>query len=415
MSILSKTVEKKQKLNSNRKKISELKNVSPVNQHAKVIASSNLDNNINVIQTVLENCDDIVHRKFSLGLKSDIHMYVMYTDSMINKESLEESILKEILRRLENKSKADFENDEEIYSYIKNNCIAINDIKEDNDLDKAIMSVSSGDVVILMDGCKKFLIIQLRRWASRGIPKPETEVELKGSREGFTESLRMNTVLIRRRIKDSNLKVKEMSVGRRTKTTVAVMYIEGIARQSVIDKMIRKIESIDIDGIFDTSYIEAFFVKKKYWLLPITQTTERPDKVASSLLGGRIAVIVDNTPFVLIAPATLNNFFQTSDDYYQNNIVASFTRIMRYVAAYVTITVAGMYIALSTFHSEMIPTQLLLVLAKARSGVPFPAFLEILIMEVMFEFLREGGIRLPRPIGSTVGIVGRRYTWRGCR
>ncbi len=241
---------------------------------------------------------------------------------------------------------------------------------------------------------------------SRGVSEAKTEVVVQGPKDAFTEIGATNIVLIRRRIRDTKLKVKRTKVGKRSKTDVAILYMEDIVRKEILQEVEYRINQIDIDVILDSGYIDQLLENR--WLSPFPQLqmTERPDKAASALLEGRVVIVIDNTPFVVIAPATLNVFFQASEDYYDRWEIMSFIRLIRYCAGFLAVALPGLYIALTVFHPSMLPTNLALKIAETRQNIPFPAVGEILIMELAFELLREAGIRLPSPVSSTIGIVG---------
>ena len=195
-------------------------------------------------------------------------------------------------------------------------------------------------------------------------------------------------------------------MGTKSNTTVAIVYVEGIARQSVIDEILRRLDNINIDGITDTGIIEQLTEEDEHSPFPQFQTTERPDKAAMAVLDGRVVLFVDNTPVGLILPTTYNSFFQTVDDYYNRHIVSTMARIIRYAASILAMCLPALYLAAVNFHPEILPTPLAITFAEARSSVPFPAVVEVLIMELSFELLREAGVRIPGPMGSTIGIVG---------
>ena len=264
----------------------------------------------------------------------------------------------------------------------------------------------SGNTVLLFDEFDTAIIISSKKFPGRGIESCEIESVVYGSKDSFTESMRKNTALIRRRIRDINLKIKQMQIGKRSKTDVAIVFLKNIARDEIVNDLTNKLEKINIDAILDVGYLQQFLDESWKSIFPQSQLTERPDKSASAILEGRIIIICDNSPFVLIVPATLPTFFQSSEDYYERWQIMNFLRIMRYIAAIVSICLPGFFLALSLYHPNMIPIELVLKLAEARKNVPFSSFLEIIIMELAFELLREAGIRLPNPIGSTIGIVG---------
>ena len=259
---------------------------------------------------------------------------------------------------------------------------------------------------MLIDGYEKGVIISTRGFPRRSVSKAETEVVVQGSQESFVETFRINTVLIRRRIKDTRLKIEQIRVGKRSKTDVGIAYISDIVRPEILKEVKKRINKIDIDGILDSSYIEQLIEDDYLSPFPQLQMTERPDKAASALLEGRIVLVVDNSPFVLIIPALLTSVYQSSEDYYQRFEIMSFVRIIRYIAGFLAVALPGFYIAVAVYHPSMIPTQLLFKIAEARGDVPVPAVFEVLLMELAFETLREAGIRLPSAIGSTLGIVG---------
>lgn len=229
---------------------------------------------------------------------------------------------------------------------------------------------------------------------------------MRGPRDSFNESLRTSTALIRRRIKDPKCKIVQNKFGQRSRTDYALIYMEDLVEKKVLDAVQDQLEAYETDAIYDSGMLEHFMNQKWYSPFPVIQSTERPDKVASSLLEGRVAIIVDNSPEVLLLPATFNTFFQASDDYYNQWSVATFARILRYMASILAIGLPGFYIAITSFHLEMLPTELLLAIAQARSAITFPVVLEVLLMELEFELLREAGIRLPGQMGNTIGIVG---------
>jgi spore germination protein len=213
-------------------------------------------------------------------------------------------------------------------------------------------------------------------------------------------------MLVRRRIKDTHLKVKQLVSGKRSQTSIALMYLDEIVRPQVLNECLNRIEAIDIDAVLDVGYVEQLTADDWMSVFPQAEITERPDKASAAILEGRIAILTDNSPFAMIVPATLSTFFQASDDYYQNWHIMSFTRLIRYAAGLMAVCLPGLYLACALYHPSMIPTLLAYKMAAARQAVPFPALVEIMLMDLAFELLREAGIRLPGPIGNSLGIVG---------
>lgn len=264
----------------------------------------------------------------------------------------------------------------------------------------------NGETVILLDGYTKGISTSTRNENGRAISEPVNESVIRGPREAFTETLRTNTALIRRKIKDPNLWLKSRIIGKYTKTNVSIMYINGIANDKVVTEVMERLDRIDMDGILESGYIEELIQDSTLTPFPTVYNTERPDVIAAELLEGKVAILVDGTPFVLIVPAPFNSFLQAAEDHYQRSDVSSLIRIMRYLGIGIALLGPSFYVSITTHHQEMLPTPMLLSLAAQREGVPFPAFAEALLMEVAFEILREAGIRMPRTIGPAVSIVG---------
>lgn len=365
-----------------------------------------LDRNIRKYERLFKGCDDIVKRKFPIGKERKIWAYISYIDVMVDRRIIEESILEPLIV-FDRGVPPNMEDIKiSIFDFLKDGGMATADLKETNKMDDVVMGAMSGDTIIMIDGSDKAIIIATRGFPNRGVTTTETESVVRGSKDAFTEVFRFNTILIRRRIRDTKLKVKQMQLGTRSRTDIAIMYMEDIVRKEVLDEVLRRIHSFEIDAVFETGTIEQLIEHEWFSPFPQAQFTERPDKASSALLEGRIVIVVDNTPFVLIVPATISTFFQASEDYYNRWLIMSFIRLLRYVAAFFAIAIPGFFIAITTYHPSMIPTQLAFSIAASREGVPFPVVLEVIAMEIAFELLREAGVRLPSAIGSTIGIVG---------
>lgn len=365
----------------------------------------NIDENIKYLDERFKDFGDMVKRKFPVGGKKKVDVYISYIDVMTDKTFIDEIIDILMIDIRQVKPEAD-ELKENFFDALKNGGIATTDFREETDFEKVIDEILTGNTVFLVDGFDTAIILSTKGFPRRGVSTPDTEVVVQGSKEAFTETFRVNSVLIRRRIRDTNLKLKQMRIGKRSKTDVGIMYMQDIAREEVLQEVEKRLNMIDIDAILDSGYIEQFIEDDYKSPFPQMQLTERPDKVAAALLEGRIAIIVDNTPFVIIVPTILASFYQSSEDYYQRWQIMSFTRILRYIAGAIAVFLPGLYIAIAAYHPSMIPMELILKMAQARQNVPIPAVLEIVIMELAFETLREAGIRLPAATGNTLGIVG---------
>ena len=280
------------------------------------------------------------------------------------------------------------------------------DMTEAVSVREAVDGIVNGDTAVFIDGQDKAIILSTKNYPVRSLGSPEKESGLKGPRDAFNENLRTNTALLRRRIKDTGMKLEQDVIGVRSKTTYGLMYMEELCEPELLIKIREKLDSFKIDGIFDSSMLVHLLEDKWYSPFPQVQTTERPDKAASAILEGRVVMVVDNSSEVIIFPATFNTFFQAADDYYNRFAVATFARFIRYVAAYMAVLLPGLYVAVTCFYPQVLPTDFLLAIVAARNDVTFPVVVEVLLMEFLFELLREAGIRLPGQLGNTMGVVG---------
>ncbi|EKO1913488.1 spore germination protein [Clostridium botulinum] len=354
----------------------------------------NIDKNIEYIKELLEGSSDMVFREFLIGNKK---AFLTYIDGMADKNLLNNYVLESLMLDADKLSNI---------NNIKNKILTVTDVSEQEELSKAIDLVLSGDTLLLIDGINKAYVIATRLWPVRGVGEPDSETVIKGSRDGFTETIRFNTALVRRRIKDTRFKIEPKKLGVRSKTDVAIMYIEDIVNENVLNNLYDRLDKIKIDAILESGYVEHFIEDNKWSVFPTTKSTERPDVVASALYEGKVAILVDNSPFAIIVPATLPSLFQSPDDYYQRWIYSSIIRIIRLLSIIIGMILPAMYVAVTSYHSEIIPTKLAYFIASSREGVPFPAYMEAIMMEFSLALLMEAIVRLPKPVGSTIGIVG---------
>ncbi|MCD5323486.1 MULTISPECIES: spore germination protein [Pontibacillus] len=273
-------------------------------------------------------------------------------------------------------------------------------------LHQCISNLLLGNTLILSHSFGDGIILNSRKMPQRTIQPPSSESVVRGPRDGFVETLLLNIGLVRKRLKDPDLQLDYFKVGERSKTDVVVMSINGLTNPSIVEDVKNRLNKIDIDSVQESGVIEQLIEENSLSPFPQVQVTERPDTVAGSLAEGRVAIIVDHTPFVLIAPLTINSFYQSAEDYYERWIYSSLIRILRIGAAIIALCLPALYVALISYHQGLIPTDLVISLAGSREGVPFPSIVEALLMEVTIEILREAGIRLPNPVGQAVGIVG---------
>lgn len=353
-----------------------------------------VDENVSYIKDLFKDTSDIVFRQFNVGCWSAA---VIYIDGMADKVLLDNFVMESLMLKSERV---------ENIMQVKDSILTVTDVKEVMKLSDAVDSMLSGDTMMFLEGIPSALIIATRAWPTRGVSEPSGETVIRGGRDGFTETIRFNTALIRRRIRDTRLKIQPKSIGVRSKTDCAIMYIDDIVNRDVLENLLERIENIHIDAVLDSGYIEQLIEDDSWSPFPQIQSTERPDVVSAALYEGRVAVLVDNSPFAIIVPATLPALFQTPDDYYQRWINSSMLRLIRFTGIFIGLILPSLYIAVTSFHTSIIPTKLAYSIAASREGVPFPAFVETLIMEIALAFLIEAVVRLPKAIGSTIGIVG---------
>jgi spore germination protein KA len=294
----------------------------------------------------------------------------------------------------------------DIAEWINKKSIATDSLKKVEDFKTSIHAALGGDTAIFIDGYNQSFIASSRGWEERGVQKPTTETAIRGPKEAFTETLRINTSLLRRKIKSTKLTFESMVLGEVSETQVSISYIEGIASPKIIKEVKKRLKDISVDSILDSGYIEEFIEDAPLSPLPTVYRTERPDAVAGKLLEGKVAILVDGAPEVLTVPTIFMEFLLTSEDYYQRAIFSTFTRWLRFLSLFITLLLPAFYVAIVSYHQEMLPTSLIISIAAEREGVPFPSVIEAMLMGLLFEVLREAGTRMPRPIGQAVSIVG---------
>ena len=375
------------------KKESKQNKLSSNKTNSKIEAE--LEENIDQLKVLFKDCSDVVFRPFVAG---KVKACILFVDGFIDSASIEVNGIKQILNEIENEKLTANELMEQI--------VSISSVSKTENLDEAVTSVLKGNTVLFIEGTAKALIFDAKGGDRRGVAEPQTETAIRGPREGFTEILRVNTALIRHKIRSNRLKILSMDIGEESNTELAILYIDGLASADLIDEVLSRLKRIKIDAILDSGYIEEFIEDSPWSMFPQIQNTERPDTVAANLLEGRIAIIADGTPFVLIVPATFWQFLQASSDYYNRFHISIFLRLLRVILMFLALELPSIYVAVTTYHQEMIPTKLLLSIAASREAIPFPGIIEALIMEVSFEALREAGVRLPQIVGQAVSILG---------
>ena len=375
--------------NNNHFSASNTKNLSP-----------HLETNLESMRTLFHSSSDLMIREFNIGCQQKVKAFIIMISGLINEESVNENLLKSLLFLKEDLNK------DNVFTFVKESALSVVNIKETSTLDETIAAVLSGDTALLIDGSDKAIIASLRGWETRGVDEPKTEAVVRGPREGFVESIGTNMALIRRKVKNPNLIFEQMKIGNQTNTTILIGYIKGIANEKTVEEVRTRLSRIKTDSILESGYIETLIEDAPFSIFPTVGNSEKPDIISSKMLEGRIAIFVDGTPFVLTVPYLFIEAFQNSEDYYSRHFFASVIRWIRWLGFFISTFLPGIYVAIVSFHQELLPSALLISISVAQEGTPFPIAIEAMLMVILFEILREAGVRLPKPVGQAVSIVG---------
>lgn len=375
------------------------------NAKQQVSFSSSLEENMEVVKRELGNSTDLVTRTVRMEAIGQIEVGILYTEGLVDKSLISNFMESLMVHAHKREIPSDEALADEPLSLIKDFMLTMGGVELLDDFDELFNAVLTGDTVLLVEGCTQGFIVNTKQWEDRGVQETSVQTVVRGSREAFSESLRTNTALVRRRINNRHLWLETKQIGKMTQTKVSVMYIKGVADENVIAEVQRRLNRIDIDGILESGNIEELIQDAAFTPFPTIYNTERPDSVAAGLLEGRVAILVDGTPIVLLVPAIFVQFFQSPEDYYQRSDFG-LLRMLRLLSFFIALLGPSIYVAITTFHQEMLQTNLLMSIAAQREGVPFPAAVEAMLMELTFELLREAGVRMPRAVGSAISIVG---------
>ena len=376
--------------------------INTINIEKTNIVSSSIEVNKNTIKQLLQKSVDIIYYEFETFSK--IKAMVVYIEGIINKEILDRDIIGRFIKDFN--ANIENSNDKNININEIKSALHYVDIRTENNIDNIIKIILNGTTALFIEGLDTALIIMNFGWERRAISEPQGEVNTKGPKEGFVESLFVNRSLMRRKIKNPNLVIEELTLGKQTNTIINLIYIHDIVNTDILEELKIRLNKIDIDGILDSGYIEELISDSPLSPFNTIGYTERPEIVAGKILEGRIAILCDGSPIVLTVPFLFLENFQVGQDYSTHFIDSSIERIVRWAALFLTIFTPGIYIALVSFHQEMLPEKLLMSFIASRSGVPLPTLAEVLIMIFAFDILRESGLRLPKALGQTVSIVG---------
>ena len=364
-----------------------------------------LEQNLSTIKEALGNANDLLIRQLRLAGENNIGAAVLGIDGLIDANQAEQFIVHVLAIDL---SLVDDTNNRSygVFQSIFESRISMIDAKCGQSFQDLYTNLLNGHVIVLIDGVDQFMMFDCKGWQMRSISEPQTEQSVYGPKDCFVETIRVNTATLRRRIKDHRLRFDAHVVGKVTQTDVFVAYIDGVTDPKLVETVNKRIESIDIDGFVDSSELMQLIEDHHITIFPRLHQSERPDKVSAALMQGGIVILFDGSPFVTIGPAYFATMFQATDDYYSRPLIATLMRILRYASFFMVILVPGLYVAISTFHQEMIPTVLLITIINQRSANPFPTYIETLVILVLFEVIREASIRTPSVVGNSMTIVG---------
>ncbi|WP_375088955.1 spore germination protein [Peribacillus sp. RS7] len=374
----------------------------PTTNHIQVnTLSDEVNENVVRLMNELGHSSDLSVRMIESPHHKSVQAAVIHLDGMADDNIINENIVDPLIQSF-NENNQKLIGIEERASHI----LTVSQLTIKESWQELVSAVLTGDTAVLLNGSTKAVIASTKKQPSRAITEPTSQTVIRGPKDSFTENLRTNTSLIRTRIQNPDVRLESLKVGSVTQTDIGIMYIQGIADESIVKEVKERVKGIDIDGVLESNYIEELIRDDGTTIFPLLLNSERPDAVVGNLLEGRIAIIIQGTPFVLIVPAVFSQFFQSPEDYYQNQYISSFLRLLRLGAFFLATYASAIYLALITHHQGLIPTTLIVSLMAQRETVPFPAIVEILVMEMAFEVLREAGVRMPRAIGPAVSIVG---------
>lgn len=365
--------------------------------------TGNLAADTRMLQGWLEHCHDVTTREVLTAPPLSRRARLFFIDGLVDAQALQEGVIKPLQTQTP----------EGLGKGLKQRLAALpehemgaGDLAENTEALNVIEGVMRGQVAVLIDGLAEAILVDVAQPKGRQVAESRVERLVRGPREAFVENLQVSLSLVRRRLPIPDLKVQLQTLGARTHTKVAVLYLESVANRKLVDEVLHRLEKVDIDGILDTGYLEEFIEDSPFSPFPQVEHTERPDKVTAGLLAGRVAVFCDGSPMALMVPCVLWNYLQASEDFYERSLTATGLRLVRALGLVLALLLPSLYVALTTFHQEVLPTNLVITIAAQREGIPFPALVEALMMELIFEILREAGLRLPQAVGQTVSIVG---------
>lgn len=378
---------------------------------------------VNTHYNVMINSDVIV-REFTLNARGkQYHAFLLYIDGMIDSQLMDHFVLQPLMIRNQNNL---FEGDQnrviseavtnnitvrkvkkfDLAAYLMNCLLPQNTVKQVSDFEEAFSGVNSGNCALFVDTLPIVFDIEVKGFKQRSVDKPSNEIVIKGPHEAFVENIRTNSSLLRRVINNENLIVENIEIGKVTRTKCILCYMKNITNTDLVAEARYRLNNLEIDSMLSAGQLEQLIADSNDLGVPQALSTERPDKAVGYLLDGRVIIIVNGTPYAIVVPAIFNDFLSSPDDRNLKVTFSNFLKGIRFLAVFITLLLPGLYVAVTSFHQEVLPTELLFSILASRESVPFPIIFELLVMEISFELIREAGLRVPSPIGPTIGIVG---------
>lgn len=363
----------------------------------------NVEKTVHFFEDLFGVNDDFVVR--SVKVFGEYPAVLMYFSNLVNRDVISKDILKPLMASPLTPSTKRMSVDK-LQDTLMKDTIFFGEMTAERQFTKISEGLFRGETVLLVHGLKNAIIISTRNVEQRGVAQPETEQVIRGSRDGFVEILAVNITLLRYRLQTPNFRIKFHTVGQLTKTKLALCYIEGVVSPALVQEVESRLSAINIDGVLDAGTIEQYIEDNHWSPFPQVQNSERPDKCVANLLEGRVVILVDSTPFALIVPAVFSQFYHTLDDFSERPLMASLVRLVRVIALVFSVVFPALYVAVIAFSPDLIPTKFAVAVAGGRAGVPFPAVVEVLVMQTSMEVLREATLRLPQQVGGALSIVG---------
>lgn len=368
--------------------------------------SFNICDNLNTIKSIYNTLinSDVVIREFLCTInKKSYSAFLVHFDGMTNSQMINDFLLKPLMR---DSFSSWFTENNSLDEYILNTLMPQNNVKKLYDFSKVATSINSGNCVLFIDTINVAFDIDIKKFEQRSVNTPENEIVIKGPQEAFVENLRTNTSMLRRIVHNENMIIENVSVGSMSQTNCSICYIKDITNGDLVSEVKYRLNNLEVESLQSAGQLEQLLEEPGAFGIPQILSTERPDKCAKFLYQGRVVVLINGNPYALIMPAVAMDFLASPEDTNIKSNFANFLRFLRFLAVCVTLFLPGIYVAITSFHQEILPTELLFSIISSRENVPFPVIVELLIMEISFELIREAGIRVPSPIGSTIGIVG---------